>query len=120
MRQLQENETDMKTHIMEAGGLTCRGGRHNRRTLERTHRFTYKYKQQNCTSGTYNASDGIRHAAMASSVDSPEVFNACIQHAEEQTAFALQIVADGEMKKVQQKILHVTTRHKVSACIILL
>ena len=120
MRQLQENETDTKTHIMEAGGLTCRGGRHNRRTLERTHRFTYMYKQHNCTSGTYNASDGIRHAAMASSVDSPEVFNACIQHAEEQTAFALQIVADGEMKKVQQKTLHVTTRHKVSACIILL
>ena len=54
MRQLQENETDTKTHIMEAnmmrphaGGLTCRGGRHSRRTLQRTHRFTYMYKQHN-------------------------------------------------------------------------
>jgi len=75
MRQLQENETDTKTHVMEAnithphaGGPTSLVGE---ATKERCNARTAHIQTTTpCTSRTYNAPDSSRHAAMASSAGS--------------------------------------------------
>ena len=94
--------------LPHAGGLTCCGGLHNRRTLQRTHRFTYKQQHH-----------AHQEHTMHLTLESPRgngLFSRCGA-----TTFALQIVAEqNDTINNKNKKCAVTTRHKVSEFIDLL